>query len=962
MANQFRGADVWERYLTALETQTPLIEALGITDYYCLECYEQVRAAKDAGRLAGCKLVFPNIELRLNFATIKGNWVNLHLLVSPEDSNHVSETRRFLANLTYEAHRDTFRCTRDELMRLGGLSGAVPNTPAALELGAQQFKVTFDQLRKLYQTTGWAQKNILIAVAAGDDGTSGLREASEATNRREVEGFAHVMFGSSVAQREFWLGKKGVKVDELKASYNGLKPCIHGSDAHTLATVGKPDENRYTWIKGDPTFNALHQAYIDPESRAYVGDAPPLGRAGSDVIASITLRGTPWAMTPHINLNPGLVAIIGARGSGKTALADIIARACDAGPAPENQQSFLFRARDFLQNNGVTIRWASGDEESRHLVESVDRDSYPRARYLSQQFVESLCSNYGMTDALLREIERVIFESHPTSARDGAVDFRDLLEMRSRRYRQARLREEEALADLSEQIGNELEKDRLVATYRAQILIKEALVRRTEAERSRLVAKGSQERIDQLNALTSAAEIVRGYLRHSNLRVDDLLTMQDEVADRRVNKAPAILREVQRLHAASGLKGDTWGSFLTDYVGDVDELLAQCLRDATKHAKDWKGEPPAALADDNTSYLYEGADIKRQPLAKLEAEIARLHRLVSVDKSTADRYAALSTRLVQENELLTALKQKLEDALGAKGRASELQARREISYKSVFDYVLSEQTVLAQLYAPIQDQLKSAKGALNKLSFAVTRNVNVEKWAKLGEDELIDLRRVGQFRGAGSLQKLAEHDLKQAWETGDGVAVTAAMKAFRSAHYEALIDQARVSKTDLAQYRTWLKQFAVWLYSTNHITISYSIRYNGTDISKLSPGTRGIVLLLLYLALDKADDRPLIIDQPEENLDPQSIFEELVNLFTEAKSRRQVIMITHNANLVINTDADQIIVANVGPHAADALPPITYLAGGLEREDIRTLVCDVLEGGEPAFRERARRLRVRLER
>ena len=51
------------------------------------------------------------------------------------------------------------------------------------------------------------------------------------------------------------------------------------------------------------------------------------------------------------------------------------------------------------------------------------------------------------------------------------------------------------------------------------------------------------------------------------------------------------------------------------------------------------------------------------------------------------------------------------------------------------------------------------------------------------------------------------------------------------------------------------------------------------DIRKLSPGTRGIVLLLLYLALDDADDRPLIIDQPEENLDPQSIFDELVGLF-----------------------------------------------------------------------------------
>jgi energy-coupling factor transporter ATP-binding protein EcfA2 len=129
-----------------------------------------------------------------------------------------------------------------------------------------------------------------------------------------------------------------------------------------------------------------------------------------------------------------------------------------------------------------------------------------------------------------------------------------------------------------------------------------------------------------------------------------------------------------------------------------------------------------------------------------------------------------------------------------------------------------------------------------------------------------------------------------------------------------------------------------------------------------SEGQSDIVLLLLYLALDDGDDRPLIIDQPEESLDPKSIFDELVGLFLDAKSKRQVILITHNANLVVNTDADQIIVAQVGPHKPGELPPITYLSGGLESKNIRTAVCDILEGGERAFQERARRLRVRLER
>lgn len=120
--------------------------------------------------------------------------------------------------------------------------------------------------------------------------------------------------------------------------------------------------------------------------------------------------------------------------------------------------------------------------------------------------------------------------------------------------------------------------------------------------------------------------------------------------------------------------------------------------------------------------------------------------------------------------------------------------------------------------------------------------------------------------------------------------------------------------------------------------------------------------MLLYLGLDDKDDRPLLIDQPEENLDPKSVFDELVQLFIEAKSHRQVIIVTHNANLVINTNADQIIIAEAGPHPHKALPQISYWSGGLENAEIRSVVCEILEGGEAAFRERARRLRVRLER
>jgi DNA repair exonuclease SbcCD ATPase subunit len=182
------------------------------------------------------------------------------------------------------------------------------------------------------------------------------------------------------------------------------------------------------------------------------------------------------------------------------------------------------------------------------------------------------------------------------------------------------------------------------------------------------------------------------------------------------------------------------------------------------------------------------------------------------------------------------------------------------------------------------------------------------------------------------------------------------------AYIKDLLGHAPYARDDQVEYRAWLQKFAQWLFSTKHISVQYEVMYDGIDIQKLSPGTRGIVLLLLYLALDDADDRPLIIDQPEENLDPKSVFDELVSMFVAVKSKRQVIMVTHNANLVINTDADQIIVAEAGPHSSGGLPQITYRAGGLENSEIRKSVCEILEGGEEAFRERARRLRVRLDR
>lgn len=964
--DQFKGSDSWEEYLAKIEGATPTIRALGVTDYYLLDTYERVRRAKnEEGRLASVDLIFPNIELRLGFGTVKGNWVNCHLLVSPDDPQHIEATRRFLAQLTFDAFGDRFTCTPTDLTRLGTMVDTSLNGRAALARGATQFKVNFEQLVQVYRAMDWADDNILIAVAGSEhDGTSGMRGEAEGTQRQEVEKFAHIIFASSASQRDFWLGKKsGVTEAEICARYGALKPCLHGSDAHETERVAAPDGDRFSWVKGSPQFDALRQAVIDPAGRAYVGPSAPMRATPSQAISRVEIKAAEWAATPELALNPGLVAIIGARGSGKTALVDAIAAGCDAASEHLSAASFLVRARDLLSGVSVQLDWGSGEPSERLLLDYANGSEvdgrFPRARYLSQKFVEELCSADGMTDSLLREIERVIFEAHPD--KDGTFDFDELLELRTSRFRSARERDEEAIITLSDQIGLEREKKRQIPTLKQQVSQKQQTVKGLEADRDKLIVKGSEARADRLTVIANASEKVRSYVRHFATQESTILTLQDEVKAFRQSKAPAALRQTKSNFVAARLDDSEWEAFLLEYQGDVDAALTAKLAKARDSAASWRGNPPTSLDDVNESYLTADADPERTPLATLEAEATRLQRLINIDVDTAKKFGALVRRIAEDNAQIESLRSTLTDCEGAARRMTALNKDRQEAYLRVFASIVAEEQVLRDLYQPLVNRLQKAEGTLRKLSFSAARHADVRQWAASGE-KLFDLRRAGDFKGKGSIEQWADANMRSAWETGDVAAIDRALKHFAEEWQEELMAVASVPPNNAEAFRAWLMRFAKWLFSTDHIQIEYSIDYEGTDISKLSPGTRGIVLLLLYLALDETDHRPLIIDQPEENLDPKSIFDELVGLFIAAKAKRQVIMVTHNANLVVNADADQIIVATAGTHSPGEIPPITYVSGGLEDSAMRKQVCDILEGGEEAFKERARRLRVKLER
>jgi hypothetical protein len=87
LTDQFKGN--WTAYLDRIKNSSPLVRALGVTDYFSIGTYRSVRQQFVKGELGPVEFIFPNVEMRLDIKTEKKRPINIHLLFSPEDDNHV---------------------------------------------------------------------------------------------------------------------------------------------------------------------------------------------------------------------------------------------------------------------------------------------------------------------------------------------------------------------------------------------------------------------------------------------------------------------------------------------------------------------------------------------------------------------------------------------------------------------------------------------------------------------------------------------------------------------------------------------------------------------------------------------------------------------------------------------------------------------------------------------------------
>jgi hypothetical protein len=258
---------------------------------------------------------------------------------------------------------------------------------------------------------------------------------------------------------------------------------------------------------------------------------------------------------------------------------------------------------------------------------------------------------------------------------------------------------------------------------------------------------------------------------------------------------------------------------------------------------------------------------------------------------------------------------------------------------------LAQAEIYRELYGPVQQFIDSHSLAKDKLKLEFRAELVNENFSTRLLN-LLALNRRGSFMGIDEGRAKAD-SLVETTDWQDSESVKLFLKNVDLALHvdQRDVAQPSVQLKDQLPRATRAEEVFDLVYGLEYIRPRYILRWEGKDLAMLSPGERGTLLLVFYLLIDKGDT-PLIIDQPEGNLDNHTVAKVLVDCIKEARKKRQVFIVTHNPNLAVVCDADQVVHANMDKANGNA---ITYTSGSLENPLISKYVTDVLEGTRWAF-------------
>lgn len=909
--NQFGNPNdesVWSTYITNVETkaQEKGISAIAFTDYFTIDGYKRVLNYKQAGRLQNI-LIMPNIEFRIDKIINRGKdggdpkRINFHVIFSPDvHPNEIEEG--FLHDLDFYYENDPFDTAKTRKLKPFNLNefGKLmkKQQPSFIgsdfEVGCKTAVVQTEQIKKILENRFYGR--YLLALAEENLSLIDWRGQDHAVKKQLIQ-MSHIMLSSNQRSREFYLGKKHNSPNEYLQEFKSLKPCVWGCDSHSLKErFLEPDDKRFTWIKAEVTWEGLKQILYEPSDRVYIQEKSPEHPKSIFTIAKLEIEDSQVNQNLHINrfeseLNPNLVTIIGGRGSGKTALLDLIASLFREGDKlSELKNSFYYRLfRDEESAIGanapisVTAKFNSEEKYSKKVGENSGYFEKSDILYLTQNHFDEYSSNPSKLNSYIIEL---VFERFPVE---------------KRKYREM----EEEISDLEQKIQNiNLEIDQL--TYEIDGRFDEGSIKLN-------IAKGEKEDFSQRLRLIEEKQ------GSENDEILKLTKRQDELKAKK--------REIENLLYQLSVFSSFIEEFNLNYTYKVKEINQDLIYSLGKaSANQFTEDLPdlqtimqiAAINKSNLQPLLSNAedeinknDIELGALEGLSLEIATLQTRVNEISIEIDD-------IEDQIKVLTAKQEKI----------SVLAEERFNVYSSVMQNMI----LLRMFLQEAIDKFESGKDEmLDHLEFAAS--VDTTKSSDLLESLLDKIN--NRTNSPGQVSAEYRSIAKEVNELLNGVdkeavfsTVISKMKEFGT----GLKRRKSVSLSDL--YNTLLQRY---------FDIGLRIKFNGKDLSELSMGERAVVLLKVLLALD---DTPLLIDQPEEHLDNRYIYNELVPAIRKAKTKRQIIIATHNANLVVNTDAEQIIIAKYDTGN------LSCEVGTLENAAIRDQIKTILEGGDEAFKKR----------
>lgn len=942
--NQF--GNNWDEYVKnlfekAIENE---IAVIGITDYFSIEGYKKLKQEylknntklnelfdEDEIEKIQNILVIPNIEFRINKLIVSKertlNWnrkVNLHLLLSNEiEIEDIEEN--LLHCLTFEDIGDpnsgsqNTALTKRNLENLGKRlrhEHTQFQTKSDMFIGVMNASINDSQLLdKLNAKKDIFEGKYLIGVPADEDLSSVSWDSQGHLSRKLLIQKSHFLFSSNKNTIKFGLGHFHHSKEDYIKEFRSFKPCIWGSDSHNYDNLFKPANERHTWIKANPTFEGLKQIVYEPQYRVHISENKPSSKTPYLVIDRVRfLDNTKNKMfdPSWINLNQNLNIIIGGKSSGKSLLLYHIAKAIDNKQVLDKTNVITPNSyNEFIKENPFDLEVLWKNQTQNKLSELLE-DPTNKITYIPQLYINHLAEEKGekhlselIEDILLQNSSfKTIKEEKDGEIHNSLASIKGNIEL---------------LISLRAEF-NRIKKEKLTIGEKKKIY----------EEKERL-----SKEIDRLRKES-------GFNKKENEQYEKLLKEEKYFEDKKQ-------------------KYESINDSLSDYSNNI-YLLEENILEDLQNKKDEYGN------DSLESYL-----------------INKLHnKLVQAINNSFREFEDESEKI--EKKLTQKIKKLTEEFNQRKQKLSPylVKIKNQKLLKSLTEQLMKEQKKLVSL----DDKEKELKRVIergkqineeiltnyNKVYFSyidIEKELKKEAYNKIGEDLELQCSLMFDTERFNSFTNLFDGRSKFNtifYGAFDDYNIFRFDKERHCENIRLIYDKLRESeKLGLRIKSGVLEQTMYETLFSDCFSFKYSIKYKGDNILKMSPGKRGVVLLELILHISNAT-HPILIDQPEDNLDNRTIFDDLKQFIIEKKNQRQIVIVTHNANLVVATDAENIIVANQsGQQLGKDKREYTfeYISGALENtftnqsEDgilykfgIREHVCDILEGGKEAFKKR----------